>query len=576
MPFCTQFRTNLTPKGARTPDSVHNEPKSFGTRSGRDTDKLSATRGASMPRRISVIFAAIFLVTCRGSVSGIGVGTSAASDSRDVVTWEAPLAEQLFQDYTLRVNGHAVPVYACRVSAMPFNQVWPGYQRPVEQTELAGFAYWGMSRPVSVEIISGRPFNSVAVRPSARGLRPIINGQRITFQISQPGQFTVELDGSHHALHLFADPPETDAPKPGDPNVLYFGAGVHRPGKILLKSGQTVYVAGGAVVYTAIEGRGVSGVRILGRGIIDTSEFARGQGGGSIHLEDSSEIKIDGVIVRDSDLYGVSAFGCHKLAISRVKLIGFWRYNSDGIDMCNTQEVTVRNSFIRSFDDSMVLKGVKGRSGGARPLPGQSYDGLPVRNIRMSGLVIWCDWGRALEIGAETSAPEMTDVVFRNIDVIRNTHIAMDIQHSDRAAIHDIRYEDVRVEVDDSNPLPVIQNKPGEKYNPRPEVPAAACGGCATLPGYNGYIPNLFVIVIHPTAITRDKEAGTVRDVLFKNISVTGKTMLPSAFTGLDAAHDVRGVTIENLRFNGHPITNPADAHLQVGKFAEEVRFRRD
>jgi hypothetical protein len=317
----------------------------------------------------------------------------------------------------------------------------------------------------------------------------------------------------------------------------------------------------------------VSGIRILGRGIIDSSEFARGQGGGSIHLEDSSEVKIDGVIIRDSDVYGLSAFGCRKLAISNVKLVGFWRYNTDGIDMCNTQDVTVRDSFIRSFDDGMVLKGVKGRSGGARPLPGQSYDGLPVRNVRMSGLVVWCDWGRALEIGAETSAPEMTDVVFRDIDVIRNTHIAMDIQHSDRASIHDIRYEDVRVEVDDFNPLPVIQNQPGEKYNPRSEVPAAACGGCATLPNQAGYIPNLFVIVIHPTAITRDREAGTVRDVIFKNISVTGKTMPPSAFTGLDAKHDVRGVTIENLRFNGHPVTSVADTHLQIGKYVQEVRF---
>jgi len=124
--------------------------------------------------------------------------------------------------------------------------------------------------------------------------------------------------------------------------------------------------------------------------------------------------------------------------------------------------------------------------------------------------------------------------------------------------------------------LPVIQSKPGEKYSPRPDAAAAACGGCATLPEHTGYVPNLFIIVIHPTAITRDREAGTVRDVLFKDIAVAGKTMLPSAFTGLDAMHDVRGVTIENLRFNGHPITNAADAHLQIGKFAEEARFLVD
>jgi hypothetical protein len=121
--------------------------------------------------------------------------------------------------------------------------------------------------------------------------------------------------------------------------------------------------------------------------------------------------------------------------------------------------------------------------------------------------------------------------------------------------------------------LPLIQNQPGEKYNPRSEAPAAACGGCATLATHAGYIPNLFVIVIHPAAITRDREAGTVRGVIFKDISVTGKTMPPSAFSGLDAAHDVRGVTIENLRFNGRPITNADDAGLEIRQYAQDVRF---
>ena len=241
--------------------------------------------------------------------------------------------------------------------------------------------------------------------------------------------------------------------------------------------------------------------------------------------------------------------------------------------MCNTQNVTIRDSFIRSFDDSMVLKGVKGRSGGARPLAGESYDNQPLRNLRASGLVIWCDWGRALEIGAETSAPEITDVVFRDIDVIRNTHIAMDIQHSDRATIHGIRFEDVRVEVDDANPLPTIQKSRGEKYDPHAAVTAGACAGCATLPGRTDYLPNLLVIIIHPNVFTQDKEQGDVRDIVFKDISVVGKTLPPSEFTGFDATHDVRGVVIENLRFNGQPVTSLAEAHVQVGPYVQDVRF---
>ena len=53
--------------------------------------------------------------------------------------------EALSEHYELTVDGQAVPVYACRVSAMPFNQVWPGYQRPLDQTELAAFACWDMA-----------------------------------------------------------------------------------------------------------------------------------------------------------------------------------------------------------------------------------------------------------------------------------------------------------------------------------------------------------------------------------------------------------------------------------------------
>ncbi len=49
------------------------------------------------------------------------------------------------EDYTVSVNGKPIFVYRARVSAVPFNQVWPGYQRPINQTEMASFAYWDMS-----------------------------------------------------------------------------------------------------------------------------------------------------------------------------------------------------------------------------------------------------------------------------------------------------------------------------------------------------------------------------------------------------------------------------------------------
>jgi hypothetical protein len=53
----------------------------------------------------------------------------------------------------------------------------------------------------------------------------------------------------------------------------------------------------------------------------------------------------------------------------------------------------------------------------------------------------------------------MTGIEFRDIDIIRTCHIAMDIQHGDRAAVHGIRFENIRVEVDDFNPRPTIQQR---------------------------------------------------------------------------------------------------------------------
>ncbi len=466
-----------------------------------------------------------------------------------VETWPAPAGERLYEDYAVRVNGKPVSVYECRVSAVPYNQVWPGYQRPIDQTELAGFATWGMSGPVTVEVTAKRPFSSVAVRPTSRGIKPVVKGQTITFRLAKPGQLTVEFDGYHHALHLFANPPAEKAPKAG-PDVLVFGPGVHRPGKLQLKSGQTVYVAGGAVVHTAIDARQATGVRILGRGIIDTSEYERDKGGGCIRLSDCSDVKIEGVILRDSDVWTLAAFGCRNVSISNVKLIGLWRYNADGIDICNSQDVTLHDSFIRSFDDGVVIKGLNWGPTG--------YHERPDRGIRVSNMVVWCDWGKALEIGAETSAPEIHDIEFRDIDIIRTTHIAIDIQAGDRADIHDIRYEDIRVEIDDRTPLPRMQGSREEKYAEDMT---------------NQSFPILIAIVIDRNNYSQDKERGRVRDVNLRNVTVLGTRKPPSFVRGLDAEHTVNGVTIQGLRIGGRIVATAEEAHLSVGPFAAGVVF---
>ena len=47
--------------------------------------------------------------------------------------------EPISEDYRVFVNGEEIPVYTCRNSAYPFNRVWTGFQRQIDQTELASY-----------------------------------------------------------------------------------------------------------------------------------------------------------------------------------------------------------------------------------------------------------------------------------------------------------------------------------------------------------------------------------------------------------------------------------------------------
>jgi len=482
--------------------------------------------------------------------AALGVTLMAASQAAPPNVAPAPEGERLSEYHEVIVGGVSVPVYECRVSAMPFNQVWPGYQRPLDQTELAGFAYWDMAGPVTVAIRSSRPIESVVVRPLAAGIEPRVERDHIRFELDRPRQLVVEVNGPHNALHLFACPPEKGAPRADAEGVRYFGPGVHQAGKITLESNQTVYLAAGAVVYGSIQAQGAENIAVRGRGIIDVSPFPRGEGGGAVHLTDCRNVTLEGVIMRDPDVWCCSLFGCSNVHIEGVKLVGLWRYNADGIDACNSQDVTIRDCFVRAFDDAIVLKGLK--------FGQDSLDGRPVRNVRVSGCTIWCDWGRAMELGAETCAPEFADVVFDDCDIVRTTHIAMDIQHGDRARIHDIRFEDIRVEMELPNPHPVYQQSAEARYAP---------------PNDDQYLPALFVIIIQGTAYSQDKERGSVRNVLLRNISVTAPRMPASSLQGFDAEHNVDGVTFEGLRLNGKPLPSLAEAQISVGAHVSNVRF---
>ena len=142
----------------------------------------------------------------------------------------------------------------------------------------------------------------------------------------------------------------------------------------------------------------------------------------------------------------------------------------------------------------------------------------PMQDIQVRRCVIWNDWGRALEIGAETVASEMSDLLFEDCDIIHTTHIAMDVQNGDRALCRNIVFRNIRVEFDDDLTRPVYQNAKDQKYEVAPD---------------DSYIPNLIVLEIAEKGCSYDAVRGHIEDIHFKDIEVTAHGVPPIASAGL-------------------------------------------
>ena len=304
------------------------------------------------------------------------------------------------------------------------------------------------------------------------------------------------------------------------------------------------FVDAGAVVYArTIRAYDSENIRILGSGILDFSRYHRTvndvfveEDSGSISFIRCRNIIVDGVSLRDATWWTMTAINCTDIRYNYVKVIGMWRYNADGLDFVNSQNVTITNCFVRSFDDSIVLKALNKRRDGELL---ERFDYMNVCHYRIEHCVVWCDWGGALEIGAETVADEYFDIVFRDIDIIRNADGGMRIQCGDRAEIHDVLYENIRVEYSGWDSNSVYQRTDDMVYEQPscPHVPPFIRNWMFWGPWTPG-IPN----------------PHSIHHIVYKNIQVQTDDGLPlpgAQFHGTDAEHGISDITLDNITWNG-------------------------
>ena len=379
----------------------------------------------------------------------------------------------------------------------------------------------------------------------------------LIIEANGPFKAVVEPNGRIKPLLLFADNPEKK--RPVGESVRYFGPGVHNVGLLNVTDGQIVYIDEGAVVNGAINATGKN-ITICGRGVLSGAVYPRLEGPcEALFLADRcTDLTVRDVTLTAPWWWSVYLVNCENVILDNIKILNSNMINDDGIDIANSRNVVVRNSFIRCQDDVIAVKGM-------------DQNGLPCENILIEDSMLWNDWANIIRIGYECEAPYMKNIVMRNCDIV---HFAFRykeperfwantiffLQPSNDMLISDLLFEDIRVHADG----PIVFLKASSDI----------CVG----PGILGLAPQNYSHVYAIADLSKYKysAAGALKDVVFRNISVEGDAASFHGdiyMKGRSETENIDAIRFENVTFFGKPVKESDALRLYVGEFAAEPAF---
>lgn len=448
-------------------------------------------------------------------------------------TYPAPEGAALNNDFTVKARQPGRQWQSIDTYLVQVDEVMERDHR----IENASMAYFDFSGEVEVSVTFNHgTIETGRIRPLSYEITPQISGNTLTFKLDRPRNLSVEVNGDiFHNLHLFANPIDEYKPDPKDPNLIYFGPGIHRLKKDRLNvpSGKTVYLAGGSVLIGNICIEGVRDVKVLGRGKI---ERVTGHG---IHIANSKNILVEGVITTQC-----ATGGSDSVTIRNVKAISHFQWG-DGMNVFASNNVLFDGVFCRNSDDCTTVYGTrKGFSGGCK-------------NITMQNSTLWADVAHPIFIGihGDTENPEVLENLnYINIDILDHKERQIDYQGclainaGDNNLIRNVRFENIRIEDFRQGQLVNLRIFYNEKY--------------CTAPGRG------------------------IEDVLFKDISYTGNNAELSIIAGYDKERKIKNIRFENLQINGQVISDDMPekpgwyktsdiSRFFVGEHAEGIEFKK-
>lgn len=453
---------------------------------------------------------------------------SLASHAQQLVTYPVPQAVVYAMhndDYTVMVRrpgGQWQDLYEYNV------------QVDLDHVQNASMVYFDFSGKVEVFVRKNNgDIHTVRIRALSDTIRPVKNGNTITFYLTRPENLSVEFNGDKlHNLHVFADVLPARPPDSAQGHVMYFGPGLHVPpdslkGMYRVPSGTTVYVAGGAVVRGGFLLDHVRDVKILGRGIIDRAPEG-------VSLDHARDIEISGVTFIDPGHYTISGGSSDGLDINHVKTFSCKPW-SDGIDLMSCSGVKIDRVFLRTSDDCIAIYGHRWKFYGN------------AENYTVTHSSLWADIAHPINIGIHGDTRGQGDTIrnlrFDNIRILEEDEDdpdyegCMAITDGDLNLVTGVHFDHIRVDDFQEGKLINLRVVYNRKYN--------------TAPGRG------------------------IRDVYFRDISYQGLNTGVSVIGGYDKDHGVENVHIRNLRINGRLVLNPEAGNIRTGPFVQGVVFEK-
>jgi polygalacturonase len=284
-------------------------------------------------------------------------------------------------------------------------------------------------------------------------------------------------------------------------------------------------LAGGAVVKGGILAQGKN-ILICGRGILDGSdwEWRRGPTPTVVSIQ-GTNVEVTGITIRGASHWTVVPRNSRKVTIRNVKLCNSRVQNDDGINPCNSQDVLITDCFIRSDDDCVALKGLDFSGANSN-----------VERITVENCILWSDRARIFLLGHESRAKFMRQITLRNLEIIHFVMTPFLFEPGEEMRLENVRVENVRIHAEGQQELIRL----------RPVV--------------NQYMKN--------------KVPGHIRDVRFRNITVSGNTSgCQVQLDGPDADHEVQGVLFRHVLL-GDESLSATSSHVRIGPHAQDIKFQ--